>query len=149
VDPRFNLVGDRYLTLEVALQGYAFNALADPPIMLRRHPASMRYSGGFRERYLAQMLAVIEDVGRDPRFPSSHRRWLRRAVAASYFSSAWLAIDRGSPRELPRAALELARCLASSPGRLPQVARQSLKMAVRATGVWRAGRTPSNTKGRE
>ena len=69
LDPRFSLVGDRHLTLQVALQGYEFHALVDPPILLRTHAGSMRYSSGFRKDYLEQTLSSLEDVGSDERFP--------------------------------------------------------------------------------
>lgn len=153
LDPRFNLVGDRYLTLQVALQGYAFHALADPPILLRTHAASMRYSHGYRKDYLDQTLAALEDVGSDERFPRSHRVWMKQAVAAAYLSSAWLAIDRGSLDEFPRAALELARCLSSDPSRFPEVVRQGVKMTLRASGIRRAALTspdkPTTRSGRD
>ena len=68
---------------------------------------------------------------------------MKQAVAAAHFSSAWLAIDRGSLDEFPRAALELARCLSSNPGRFPEVVRQGAKMILRATGI---RRTPLSSR---
>ena len=47
LDSRFNLVGDRYMTLQVALQGYRFVCIPEGLLFLRTHSSSMRYSPKF------------------------------------------------------------------------------------------------------
>jgi len=111
IDPRFNLVGDTFLTLQIALQGKKFVCLPSGLTYIRSHASSMRYSAEYRERYLDQMLLVISEVQNDPRFPKNCSSLIKLATSRAYFTAAWLMIDRGDRTERQKAYTLLQRCL--------------------------------------
>ncbi|PKQ29493.1 MAG: hypothetical protein CVT60_05030 [Actinobacteria bacterium HGW-Actinobacteria-10] len=136
LDPRFNLVGDRHLTLQVALGGWKFACVPGPMLNLRTHPASMRYSSEFRQEYLRQLLGVLEDVGLDSRLPERYAGDMQRAAARAYFTTAWLMIDRGSAWERRAANRYLSDAVERDPGLRAEVARQRVKSVLKSVG-WR------------
>jgi glycosyltransferase involved in cell wall biosynthesis len=131
VDPRFNQVGDRYLTIQAILQGRGFACVKEPLLQLRTHGASMRYSPAFRETYLSQMLEMLDDINQDHRFPSTHRVFLGKAYAQAYLATAWLMIDRGSREEQRAARRLLVKGLSHDKGALLQAGKQFVKSVIR------------------
>jgi glycosyltransferase involved in cell wall biosynthesis len=136
LDPRFSLVGDHYLTLQLAMEGWAFACTPEPLLFLRRHAASMRYSAAYREEYLCQMLALLDDVADDSRIAPKYSARLRRAYGEAYFTAAWLMIDRGSADERRAARKYLREATKRWPGLMPKVAKQMVK----STGRTLSGR---------
>ncbi len=131
LDPRFSMVGDRYLTLQVALAGWRLACVPEPMLYLRTHTAGMRYSPAFRQKYLRQMLGVLNDVSLDPRLPERYTGTICRAEAHAYFAAAWLMIDRGSAVERQAAKSYLAKAARQDFVLAPKVARQWVKLFVR------------------
>ena len=131
LDPRFNLVGDKYLTLRVALGGWRFAAVPEAMLFLRTHGASMRYSAIFRQEYLEQVLGAIEEVAADPRLSPRYAKTVSRAKAWAYFSTAWLMIDRGTAEERRAARPYLSEAMRRDPRLAPKAGKQLVKAFVR------------------
>jgi glycosyltransferase involved in cell wall biosynthesis len=134
LDPRFNMSGDKHLTLRIALGGWRFAGVPEPMLYLRTHPASMRRSPEFRREYLRQLLGILEDVAADSRLPARYSATIRRAEAQAYFTTAWLMIDRGSAEERRAARAYLAEAVRQDPALAPKVGRQLVKSLVRGLG---------------
>ena len=128
---RFNLVGDRFLTLQVALQGKRFVCLPEGLLFLRTHNSSMRYSAAFRNNYLNQMLLLIREVQSDPRLPQGYAHILKQAQARAYLTSAWLMIDRGDCDERNEAHKLLCKSLVNDWRLVLPVIKQFIKSYVR------------------
>ena len=131
LDPRFNMAGDKYLTLRIALGGWRFAGVPEPMLHLRTHAASMRYSPEFRQQYLCQVLGIIEEVASDTRLPARYAGTVRQAEAWAYFTTAWLMIDRGSAEERRAAKPYLEKALRRDLGLAPKVGKQLVKSFVR------------------
>jgi glycosyltransferase involved in cell wall biosynthesis len=130
VDPRLNLVGDRFLSMQVALQGRRLVCIPEPLLLLRTHSESMRYTSEFRTRYLSQMLLSLDEIHNDPRLSSDHRAIMHTAYAHAYLAAAWLMIGRGPRAELRAARELLFKALSYDTSLLPKVFKQYVKSYV-------------------
>jgi glycosyltransferase involved in cell wall biosynthesis len=127
VDPRFNLVGDRFLSIQIALQGSKIVGIPEGLVYIRTHGQSMRFSGSYLRNYLNQLLGLIRAVETDIRLPDYHKSIIRLAYGRAYYAAAWVLIERGCLADIFRAYSLLWKCTYLNPKILPLVIKQMAK----------------------